>query len=71
MKEITSTFALLDVKKGREQLFRLLGYAGKEPSIPVVITGEITHAWGGDDGTSREFAVNVTGVTLGEPKNGL
>jgi hypothetical protein len=57
-----STFALLDVKRGRKQLLRRLGTQPSETRIPVTITGFITHAWGRDDGTSIEFAVDVTSV---------
>ena len=56
---INSTFALLDVKRGRKQLLRRLR---SETRIPVTITGFITHVWGHDDGTSIEFAVDVTSV---------
>ena len=61
---ITSDFALLDVKDGRDRLFRFLGTSGERTPIPVTITGFITYAWGRDDGTSREFAVDVTTVSI-------
>jgi hypothetical protein len=63
---IKSDFALLDVKKGRQALFKTLGKAGNplHTPIPVTITGYLTGAWSDDDGISREFEVRVTGVQL-------
>ena len=65
---IKSDFALLDVKRGRGALFKALGHTGRKPGtgaapIPVTITGFILGAWGNDDGTSREFEIQVTGVS--------
>jgi len=56
---ISSTFAILDVKRGRNALKRRLG---KGP-IPVTIQAFITRDWGRDDGTSIEFELEVTSVT--------
>ena len=63
---IKSDFALLDVKQGRHALFKRLGYTGRGDARPlqVVITGELVGAWGNDDGTSREFQVNVRSVKV-------
>lgn len=62
-EKIDSDFALLDVKRGRVRLARRLNQEkalGLSPRIPVTIRGYITDAWGGDDGTSIEFEVEVT-----------
>lgn len=63
---IKSGFALLDVKQGRGPLFKALGYTGRSGAapIPVTITGFIVGAWGEDDGTSREFEIEVTEVKV-------
>lgn len=58
-KPINSTFALLDVEKGRADLSRRIA---KGEKIPVVIRGVIAIQWGGDDGTSIEFQVDVKSV---------
>lgn len=65
---ITSTFALLDVQKGRGPLAKIVGDSYQ---IPVTMTGYIQNGAGGvggDDGVSREFSVDVTSVVLGEPE---
>jgi len=59
---IKSDFALLDVTTGRNRLLKLVG--DRRTPIPVTITGFIIAAWGNDDGTSREFSVDVTGVKM-------
>lgn len=64
-REITSDFAILDVKKGRKALAKhfetrpRLGKCPKAMRIPVVIHGYIDCVHGNDDGTSQEFAVTV------------
>ncbi|MBZ9894206.1 hypothetical protein LB545_07595 [Mesorhizobium sp. BR1-1-6] len=60
---ISSDFAILDVKAGREALNRLLNEDGRVV-IPVLIHGFITNAWGNDDGVSREFQVEVKRVEV-------
>jgi len=64
--KIRSDFALLDVKYGRHKLLEKIGFSNKPKCdpIPVVIHGEITGAWGNDDGISREFEVIVGKVEL-------
>jgi hypothetical protein len=65
---ISSTFALLDVMKGREPLEKIVG-AGYQ--IPVTITGYISHGRGGvgrDDGVSREFSIDVESVVMRDPE---
>ena len=66
--KLKSTFALLDVKKGRKELFKRLGFTGrgKGERVPVTITGYIVGAWGDDDGTSREFEIEVTDLAVSE-----
>jgi hypothetical protein len=66
-----STFALLDVMDGRDELLEVVGgrgtdYPVTDTKVPVVIRGYVTEAWGNDDGMSREFEVIVTGVELDE-----
>jgi len=67
---ITSGFALLDVKSGRKGLSN--HFCGKSYSdakkIPVTIKGFIAGQWGDDDGTSIEFHVEVDSVKLGAVK---
>jgi len=60
--QISSGFALLDVKKGRDALKRHFDNGG-EP-LDVVITGRVYDVHGMDDGVSREFSVEVTGAEL-------
>lgn len=56
---ISSTFGLLDVKRGRAALVRRLA----DGPIPVTIQAFITKDWGRDDGVSMEFELEVTSVT--------
>lgn len=69
-KRIKSKHALLDVETGRHTLFRRVGYTPTGTDypnkVPVTITGFIVGAWGQDDGTSREFQVDVTAVRIGD-----
>lgn len=60
-KTIDSDFALLDVKRGRHALLKRV--EDGDTRIPVTIEGFIYRNWGGDDGTSIEFEVDVTKVT--------
>lgn len=70
-KPISSTFAILDVKQGRDALnehFKhrpRLGPCPEAMRVPVVIHGYIDGVWGDDDGTSREFTVEVDKVAIG------
>lgn len=61
--KVKSNFALLDVKSGRKKLAQKVGNGAR---IPVTITGFITHQFGNDDGTSIEFTVKVTDVSIAE-----
>ena len=65
---ITSTFALLDVQKGRAPLKKVVG-AGYR--IPVHVFGYIQNGEGGvghDDGVSREFSIDVESVVMRDPE---
>jgi hypothetical protein len=59
-KSIDSGFAILDVKRGRVELARRVNKGEKR--IPVTIRGYITDVNSNDDGTSIEFAIEVTGA---------
>ncbi len=62
----SSDFALLDVKKGRAELERLVA---KGYRIPITIRGFIQpghQGVGTDDGVSREFSCDVTNVQVGK-----
>lgn len=64
---ITSSFALLDVMKGRAALEKVVAAGYK---IPVYITGYIQNGAsgvGGDDGVSREFSIDVEAVVMEDP----
>ncbi len=63
--KITSDFALLDVKVGRKGLEKFL--APQTQRVPVTIRGFIEYAWGGDDGESIEFSVDVASVRMSKP----
>jgi hypothetical protein len=61
----TTTFAILDVKRGRKALRKLV--KDHKLKIPVTIKGFITGDWSGDDSVSIEFSVDVTSHKLGKP----
>ena len=54
-----STFALLDVKKGRKALAEKIKAGGK---VRVRTDMEINRQWGSDDGVSIEFSGDVLSV---------
>lgn len=54
-----STFALLDVMKGRAALRKRLAKSGP---IKVRVEMTVDYVWGGDDGTSQEFSCTVSSV---------
>jgi hypothetical protein len=63
LSTLASSLAVLDVSKGRSKLVRhFKGNLGKGGRIPVLIYGSLVSPWGGDDGTSQEFAVDVEWV---------
>lgn len=51
------TFAIVDVKAGRKALAKLVD--GHKQRIPITLSGYLTSQWGGDDGTSIEFEMDV------------
>lgn len=57
-RPINSTFAILDVKRGRVELARRITRG--ETRIPVTIRGYIVNQHGNDDGASIEFEIEVT-----------
>lgn len=67
--KLQSDFALLDVRRGRRQLDKLIDRGGRghdlPERIPVVIHGWITGRFGSDDGASQEFNVEVSKVETG------
>lgn len=66
--KLQSDFALLDVKKGRKALAKMMPNGSKRTDavIPVVIKGYISHRHGNDDGVSIEFGIDVTSVEIVE-----
>lgn len=70
--KLQSDFAILDVKRGRKALDRMVELNGLTGArrhdlperIPVVIHGWITGRHGSDDGVSQEFTVEVTKVEV-------
>lgn len=64
MATFTSDFAILDVKRGRTTMRKIVE---SDQRIPVTITGYVDHTHSRDDGTSQEFSVQVTGLVTEEP----
>ncbi|MGX1096556.1 hypothetical protein [Amorphus sp. MBR-141] len=68
--KIQSTFAILDVKGGRDRLTKLfegrprMGPCPENMRVPVTIVGYIDSIHGNDDGESREFNVTVERVDV-------
>jgi len=65
--KVTSDFALIDVKDGREELTKLVS---DHYRIPFTVTGFLQvsrSSIGPDDGESCEFAADVETIKLGEP----
>mgnify|MGYP007011826221 CR=1 FL=1 len=66
--KLQSTFALLDVMRGRKALDKLMPPGSQslpdDQRIPVTIHGFISHRHGSDDGISQEFGVDVTRVEV-------
>jgi hypothetical protein len=68
LSNLSSTFALIDVKKGRKTLSKVVGKGYK---VPFTIKGFIQaghRAVGPDDGVSIEFCAGVTSATFGNPE---
>jgi hypothetical protein len=70
--KLQSDFALLDVRRGRRQLDKMIERGGKghdlPKRVPVVIRGWITHRHGRDDGVSQEFGIDVAEVVVTEKR---
>lgn len=63
---IKSRFAILDVLVGRSTLNKRIPKGSNDMTEPVrvIIHGSITGRWGGFDGTSQEFNVEVDKVEV-------
>lgn len=66
---ITSSYAILDIEKGRKALVK---YLEKHGPVPVLIEAIITDPFGRDDDVSIEFNMDVVSVKVlpGEADNG-
>jgi len=68
--KIESTFAIIDVKRGRKQLAKhfedrpLIGECPDDLRIPVTITGYLDSQFSRDDGESIEFSMTVENIAL-------
>lgn len=66
--KLTGARALLEIRQGREELFRHFGEVTNvrqdSRGIPVIIHGVITHATGDDDGHGREFYLEVESIEV-------
>lgn len=60
--KLQSTYATVDVMRGR---VKLLNHVRKGGQCYVVIRGYIDREYGCDDGTSREFCMNVEEIDAG------
>lgn len=58
--KFSSTYAIVDVMKGRKALAR---HIAKHGPVRVTIVAEITDPYGSDDGASIEFNANVISIT--------
>ena len=70
--KLKSDFAVLDVKRGRKELAKMMPPGSNrlpdDERIPVVIRGFISHQHGNDDGESIEFGIDVTNVEVLSPE---
>ena len=68
MPKVSSDFAIVDIKRGRKKLSKMMprgsNHLPKSERIPVLIEGWISHQHSGDDGTSIEFGVDVKRVSF-------
>lgn len=68
--KLTSDFAILSVKAGRDELAEHfeprpnLGPCPEHLRIPVTIVGYIDGVWGADDGIDQEFTVSIEHLSL-------
>jgi hypothetical protein len=68
LPNISSGYALIDVKKGRKPLAKV---TAKGYRVPFTISGFVQagrHARGEDDGVSIEFCADVTAAHFGKPE---
>ena len=63
----TSTYAIVDVMKGRKKLAKHLE---KHGPVRVLIEAELTDPYGRDDGDSIEFNANVLSITPAQGTSG-
>jgi hypothetical protein len=64
----TTSFAVIDIKEGREAISKLVDGGGKV-KIPITISGFIVSTISRDDGNSIEFEIQPTSHVLGHPIN--
>ena len=60
--KLQSDFALIDIRRGRK---KLLNHVKKGGKCYVVVRGFIDSEHGNDDGTSREFNMEVEEIDAG------
>jgi hypothetical protein len=68
LRNVSSEFALIDVKKGRKALAKVVrrGYR-----VPFTMSGFVQPGPNGrDDGVSIEFCADVTSAKFGKPEPG-
>jgi len=58
---ISSDFAIVDIKKGRNALAK---YLRENARLSVVIHATLTEPYGNDDGVSIEFNADVTKIEV-------
>lgn len=63
---VKADFALVDIKRGRKGLLKIVGDHGHR--VPVTLKGYIVGDWSRDDGTSIEFEIDVREHKLGKPE---
>ncbi len=61
--KIEADYALLDVKKGRQRLFKAFTSTTTK-KIPVCIHGFITEPFGEKDGISRQFLLEISSLQV-------
>lgn len=59
--KISSSYAILDVERGRKALAK---YLKANSGLPVIIHATITDQFGSDDGCSIEFNMDVVKVEI-------
>lgn len=59
--QVTSDFAILDVKGGRKELSRAI-LTNPHVRYRLVIEADVEDTWSNDDGISQEFGLKVTAM---------